>query len=457
MIWDPKLSKSDGQIRVLIGNLPKGLEETYQRCLQRIEEQDPEHREIAAKAFKWMSAVETPLTPRQAREVVSMDSSNVYLQESSVLNASVTEFCANLLTIDLTNRQVLFAHASVKQFLHRELPLSLIRYHLDFAKIVPDWAAVCLAYLDTIRSRKQLIVRQGIDTTRLLPKLVENSLPRPLKIPAFTRFLTRPSTRTNTSSTRVPQASQSNSNATTLQMHDYFLSNWLSLTSNIRPSDPGHIILQRLCRYLDPEVFHWVESKANERTSIYQRITQHATVTRHLPLLRAVLQHLKTHTPTLLKEVLDAECPGTSVRLVHMSAALGYTDVLQELAKYCAVNVFDNERIKRTSIAWAAEKSHFETVKWLLSKARGDRDVCRIGPYQNNAGQTYSVSLLTLLAELDTEDGFVSHFHGPSMINAFPFSAVHFLTLNITASSHYVITLNPWSLFHNLRRVSWLP
>lgn len=414
MIWDPKLSKNDSHIRALIKNLPDGLEKTYERCLRRIEEQDPEHREIAAKAFRWVVAVDTPLTPRQAREVVSMDQSNTYLQESSVLNAPITDFCANLLTTDLTNRQVLFAHASVKQFLlcRSKIPSDLMRYHLDTATISRECAVLCLAYLGTRQSREQLIIQQGVDVAYLVPRLIENSLPTNIKLPKFARSLMHRSNRTK-STTKVSASPHPSSTGSRLEIHNFFLKNWLSLTSKMAADDVGHSVLQRLCRKVDPELFPWVVSTADEN-SIYQQIAQYSVINKHLPLLRAVRRYLETHSPGDLRKVFDSHCPGTNMRLVHMAAALGNTEILQELAEFCQINVFDAEREQRTPLAWAAEKSHFDTTEWLI-QAIGlgcvDVDCCRIEAAKSSEHDrttVHKVSLMTILAGVDDDDGFVS-------------------------------------------------
>lgn len=372
-------------------------------CLRRIEDhEDPDHRELAAKALRWVFACSTPLTTRQAREVVSMDQSNVELPESGILNACVTEYCANLLTTDLTNRQVLFTHASVKQFLSDRAKISpdLMRFHMKPVDAERECATVCLTYLDTIDSRKQLMIRQGADIKHLAPKVVKMAVSMSPTVASMAQVFMRRPPKTNIEAS-IPKVFQSSSNPVKLEIYDYFLNNWLSLTSNIALQDSNSLILRRLCQRVDPNMFPWIRKTADE-CALYQQIAQHSVIHRHLPLLRAVQEHLRTHKRGILRSVFESHCPGTRVRLVHMAAALGFTDILAQLMDTCDVDAYDDEIHHSTPLACAAERSHFVTVEWLLVEGRIRNTYCRMS-------LKYGVSLLTILAGLDTEDGFVSH------------------------------------------------
>lgn len=402
-IWDPTLSKNDEDIRHRIENLPNGLDKTYETCLRRIENSgDHNHRDVAVKAFRWISAAKTPLSPRQAREVVSMNRSNVRLQESKILNTSVTEYCANLLTTDITNRQVLFTHASVKQFLEdpSKVPQDLSRYRLQSKQAARECMVVCLAYLDSVKSQRQLVIRQrGVDITHDIPKIIEAGLSNS-RMASVARLVMGKSSTSTLSTQNESAAFTPDIGFAKLEIHDYLVRNWLPHTSDLELSDQDFSTFQRLCLTIDSELFPWLQNKTT-KSSVYQQLAQYSVVDRHIPLLRAVRGQLKKE-PNILRSVFNSHCPGTDVSLTHMAAALGFTNVLREFPATCDMDAYDGALECRTPLAWAVERSHFKTAEWLIVERRVRIQNCR----KESIHSKHSIHLLTILAGLDSDEGF---------------------------------------------------
>jgi hypothetical protein len=66
MIWDQFFT--DNEIRAALEQLPKGLDETYQRCMRRIEDT----KDLSPiKALKWISYATRPLHIEELREAIA--------------------------------------------------------------------------------------------------------------------------------------------------------------------------------------------------------------------------------------------------------------------------------------------------------------------------------------------------------------------------------------------------
>lgn len=126
---------------------------------------------------------------------------------------------------------------------------------------------------------------------------------------------------------QTPSWSPPNRELAKLEIHDYFVRHWLSHAFELDASDFNDYNFRRLCTHTDSELLPWLQHTAEE-SKLYKQIVLYAVMNRHLPLLRAVRDHIKSQKPKILADVFESHCQGTNVRLVHMTAALGYTDVL---------------------------------------------------------------------------------------------------------------------------------
>ncbi|KAK0726550.1 ankyrin repeat-containing domain protein [Apiosordaria backusii] len=143
--------RNDKAIRSALTNLPRTLQETYVRILQRIEDEHPEDVEIVQKILAWLVRGIRNLTLEELAEAISIEPDSG--EDSMDFNAVDTdpedmlELLGGLVTVS-PDKFVSLAHFSVKEFLVSEdickmKPLFCVaKYKTESAL-----ASVCLTYL----------------------------------------------------------------------------------------------------------------------------------------------------------------------------------------------------------------------------------------------------------------------------------------------------------------------
>lgn len=110
---------NDEQIIYALDNLPNGLDETYRRCLDRIEKH-PQSREIAPRIFQCVSCSARPLRMAELREAIAINPGDRIWDPSKFVGPGVIlPSCANLIVRDPWDDCVRFAHSSIKQYLSK--------------------------------------------------------------------------------------------------------------------------------------------------------------------------------------------------------------------------------------------------------------------------------------------------------------------------------------------------
>ncbi|KAL4903840.1 hypothetical protein BDW74DRAFT_155479 [Aspergillus multicolor] len=141
--------------------LPKDLDATYVRMLENIHHA---YREYAAKAFRWISFSQSPITLGELNDVLATNTGDLprFHPEFRFLNVSDLEaLCPGLLitreeysedpstrfNLQRKRRVVRFAHFSVKEFLCSDrLPKHVSRYYLNSQQSHHDIAKTCITY-----------------------------------------------------------------------------------------------------------------------------------------------------------------------------------------------------------------------------------------------------------------------------------------------------------------------
>ncbi|KAK5952743.1 hypothetical protein OHC33_006336 [Knufia fluminis] len=414
-IWElsPEQSENDRMIRELLDQLPKGLDETYIQCLRRT----VRHQVVASRAFKWISSAKRPLTSQQLREAVSMEPSNVELEKADILNSCVTEYCSNLISFDLTRRGIDFFHVSVKQFLQDpdRLPEDLAAYRLEQNKDDHWCLAICLAYLKLQQIKKQLVqVREG-GVPGNISRTVLQDVPGGSTATALSRFFSkRTTTPGHVHRLPMPKVARVFVPAE-LEMHQYITAHWLSHATTITQADAIYGAFSDMCISLDCEAFAWLGSTA-AGAEMYKALLHYAILQRHEPLLQLLATHLKTKTKKTRESVFESPCPGTSVRLIHVAAALGHIEAVKVLERVSTLHTFDDDG--KTPLAWAAANSQHMVVAYLVRTAKVNTAACQKfkvnkkvtkiprGVYRSH--EEIVVPLTALLAAHEDSSGFWS-------------------------------------------------
>jgi hypothetical protein len=92
---------SENEIHRAIVNLPKGVDETYDRALDRIHDQDDEDASLAKRILSWISLAFRPLSAQELRCALSVVFGMKELRpEDMIFESKLTSVCAGLVIID---------------------------------------------------------------------------------------------------------------------------------------------------------------------------------------------------------------------------------------------------------------------------------------------------------------------------------------------------------------------
>lgn len=122
ILWDT--CHTDAEIRSALSALPKGLEDTYDRCIKRINYKDSR----AVKVLKWVSFATSPLHIDELQEAIAFDlEDTAWNAEKIPRKEFVIDCCTNLVIVDSTNDRVRFTHSSVNQYLEKSQERNIIQ------------------------------------------------------------------------------------------------------------------------------------------------------------------------------------------------------------------------------------------------------------------------------------------------------------------------------------------
>ncbi|KAF8466181.1 hypothetical protein BDZ91DRAFT_783017 [Kalaharituber pfeilii] len=252
MVGVEGMQLNDEEIRATLRSLPRNLDETYIRMLQRIVKE--RKKDVAVEAFQWLIMAKRRLTLRELVEaVVIRDDDSAQIQGLNRIPmdlSKIIEACGNFLMIEepvCDSSNVRFIHSTVVTFLHTyELPVELKVFQIERQTTEAHLAKRCLQYLHFQDLRTQLQPA----TTELVSKPARSVLSIPVSewIPSELRSsLIASASRTVGQSSRrhVPESANlkvfnptsakpgADSDASRTQMQrpafllDYVIENWL--------------------------------------------------------------------------------------------------------------------------------------------------------------------------------------------------------------------------------------
>jgi hypothetical protein len=113
VLWDT--CTTDDQINLALFNLPKDLDETYERCLQRVEEKQQQY---SIRVLRYVYQAKSPLTIDALGEAPATDPDTGELNYGHIpAHTAVLRSGANLIVFDEVERLIIPAHHSVRKFL----------------------------------------------------------------------------------------------------------------------------------------------------------------------------------------------------------------------------------------------------------------------------------------------------------------------------------------------------
>lgn len=332
-LWDPNLVTCDEDIRQQLIALPEGLEETYVRCLQRIETNaNSRSQDIAIRVFKWVACAREPLTPLQAREAVSLSADSIPLIKSKLLTHPVEDYCANLVVRDEITGRIVFTHPTVKHFLQdpMKLPLHLSKYVLSIKKDNLWCGEICLAYMHYICTPRQVVPY----TTQSVPPNFTNSIMKNVPGGWIASKFRKPTRNLDFRIASPTKSANRADEALDCTLHDYMRKNWLSHNQNINENAENYRLFSNLCLSSSSEILPWAAKSVSEE-DCFRKLVEHAVLTDHVPLLHLAHTHIKHGRSHLLTKVFRSNCPGTDSSWLHIGATLGSEQIIFILAQVC--------------------------------------------------------------------------------------------------------------------------
>ncbi|KAJ5556370.1 hypothetical protein N7494_000285 [Penicillium frequentans] len=402
ILWDTCFD--DAAIQSALAKLPKSLEATYSRCIERIDHKDSR----VLKVLKWVSFATIPLHIEELREAIAFDlEDTAWSAEKIPRKEFVIGCCANLVVVDSTDDRVRFAHSSVRQYLEKGRQRNIIQGYPASEQGILECGEFCVAYLSfsdfslqlsTRRIEKAAVpVRSPIlFAQETLPALLTRHLfqkPRDQKRSVSALFH-----RIRTAS--MPDRAQ-------YRFLDYAVTNWALQTKQIRRTSLMWEKFERLAMcFNETWNFHpWVPGGRSASSHLHGLLGW-AVMEQHEPLLS-----IAQGEGPALRLVCNLPLIGESLPALHVAAKLGYEAMIEILLDFCKVNAPDLEGY--TALHHAASRGHIEICQLLCSSKKIKVDA--LSRFQRTplwlAASNGHEEVVSLLAEkqadIETKDVFL--------------------------------------------------
>ncbi|KAI5841635.1 hypothetical protein BZA05DRAFT_380346 [Tricharina praecox] len=140
--------RNDKAIKKALTSLPSGLNETYERIVGGISDDD---KDLALRILRWLTCSLRPLSVSELVEGIAIELGDTELDPETFLNdpEDVIEICGSLVQLDINADTVTLGHFSVKEFfVARELKTGPYSdYFIDTQESNIQLAKLCLTYL----------------------------------------------------------------------------------------------------------------------------------------------------------------------------------------------------------------------------------------------------------------------------------------------------------------------
>jgi roadblock/LC7 domain-containing protein len=234
MIWEDCTGEdsTDESVYKTLKKLPKDLNETYERCLAKVN-RDSKRKSLADRVLKWICVSLEPFKLTQLQEALAVNPDTGELGESLIHKEEIMTCCASLAFLeDDSDELVLLAHHSVRQFLFPTWAESA------YSTAQAELGELCVIYLYRHRPAKQLVSHpestKFIETLPI-PRSFASTIGSAVAPGIFKSFL---STRSSQSvPIQVPNiASRNAATAKQTEFLSYAKRNWILLTPNLPPT-----------------------------------------------------------------------------------------------------------------------------------------------------------------------------------------------------------------------------
>ncbi len=163
---------SDRAIKNALGNLPRGLDETYIQILHKIQEENPDSIESVKAMLRWLVGSANPLTLDQLAEAISIEPNDTYRDSDAIATdpRDVLTLCRSLVRVDHHERSrspfVHLAHLSIQEYITspRILGSPVAEFYLDPIDTVARLAKTSIQYLQLLDFKLPCLSQADLET-----------------------------------------------------------------------------------------------------------------------------------------------------------------------------------------------------------------------------------------------------------------------------------------------------
>ena len=357
-LWDDCFT--DNAIRYALENLPKDLDSTYHRCLERVKRNgDTDH---VLKVFQWVGCASRSLHIAELQEALAFTMTDRRWESGRIQTAkSLVGRCANLVVLDAADQHVRFAHPSVLQYLVRPADHGHA-FQIDYKRGQLYCAEFSINYLSFSDFGLQLH-NVGRDYDAVPNSILASTKGLGKMMSKFARC--RPRRSESPMSTHLPAVTfiGSTPETTRYKFLFYAAENWANDSKFItRESRMWNRFRSLAIESNASWRLHPWNSDGLSHQSHLHALLAWTVRNRHIPLLELFV-HLSSQykIPELCRTPLVED----GLPALHVASRLGYEDVVTLLLNVVWVNTLDH--LRRTPLHQAAEKNNPGVVKSLLA------------------------------------------------------------------------------------------
>ena len=128
-----------GHIKQALQNLPKGLDQTYEQAMNRIESQGEGFRELAKKVLSWVINTKRTLSTAELQHALAVEPRKRVLNTDFIPDVEIVgSVCAGLVTVDTQSDVVRLVHYTTQEYFERTSWFPMAKN---------DITATCVTYL----------------------------------------------------------------------------------------------------------------------------------------------------------------------------------------------------------------------------------------------------------------------------------------------------------------------
>ncbi|KAH8690924.1 hypothetical protein BGW36DRAFT_420317, partial [Talaromyces proteolyticus] len=398
ILWDECFS--DNEIRAALEQLPRGLDETYQRCMKRVTDTQ-DIRPL--RTLKWISYAARPLHIEELREAIAFDLHDTIWDSGKISSREfVAGCCSNLAVVDSNDDFVYFAHPSVKQFLEKYIAGRIPGYPTSPLQGELECGELCVTYLSFSNFGLELGKHDECVSDSLNPMALAAQSVGPSLLSTF--FLRRPSKKIPSYPLKIQMIRKVPPDTLQYKFLDYASSNWPLHTKNITQQSRAWRKFERLAlQFSETWNFHPWKSSGRSQRSYLHGLLVWAVKGQHQPLLSIVLNMRQD-----VQEICNLPSIEERLPVLHIASRLGYETVVESLLDLCDVKLLDENGY--TPLHHAADKGHIKVVQLLLGTNElliNIRSKCQSTPFllaARNGHEIVAKLLLDKGADLDTKE-----------------------------------------------------